>query len=73
MDLTMDSVKTILHSEEFLRAAPDRLENLIRRIQRENLEPEATAFSPMLDGKTARRENHKLNRIDIEAKEKNAA
>lgn len=73
MDLAMDSVKTILHSEKFLRAAPDRLENLIRRIQRENSDAEATAFSPMLAGKTARRENHKLNRIEVEAKEKNAA
>jgi hypothetical protein len=73
MDLTMDSVKTILHSEKFLRDAPDRLEHLIHRIQRENSEPEATAFSPSLDGRPAKRENRKSNVVNIETKKKNAA
>jgi hypothetical protein len=73
MDETMDSIKTILRSEKFLREAPDRLEHLIRRIQREDSETAATAFSPLPDHNSVNRENRQSNVINIETKKKNVA
>lgn len=69
----MDSIKTIINSKKFQREAPEQLKFLIRRIRRENSEPEATAISPMLPKDRAEHKSRKSIRKNKETTKKNVA
>ena len=70
---SMDSIKTIINSKKFQREAPKQLKFLIRSIQSEIFQPEATAFSPMFPTDKDVRKSRKSTKKQKETKKKNVA